>query len=414
MSRPVKNNVLKLISTLVLVVTVLGACSIDESGSATATSEPTAAAVSASAPEPSPAPTPAPTVEAVVTPTAPSPAAVDPVETSDDAALQVDPTTVLGMSADARHGYVAARNAWLDPVPCGSAPEPALVGVDIEPSTPDNVVLFDGGFEAVGSLQQMAFSDEGRAAVLLSCGESTETPWLQILDFDDEGRVTEVGPVLDLPEQDSLSGPYLASWDGNSQVSIYVYPNSEWHELAIDAATGEVLASQQRSYLDDFVLPARKWKTSPDGQFSYREIDDPQGRPGCEGTGFVTTIEVDGGSGPRPALHDPDQVFASVSDLHFGPDQLVSWRSWCEGFALPYVGRIDADGMIINVNYIEVSAIDGQVDDTSTEFRDYRLTNDGFLVGVGARYGATDDPQVALFKHDLAADPRFAAQPDAG
>jgi hypothetical protein len=268
------------------------------------------------------------------------------------------------------------------------------------------------GLEQAGDVRQVLVGPGTSAAILSSCGSSdAPTVWLQRAEFGSDGRIIDLGDRLEMGGEKE-SDPYLLRWVDDeiieARVIIEVDPDDyeswlvERRQLSID--TGEVSAVEQFSYFDDGEFASRPVLMTADG-FTYRVIDDPSGSVGCEGFGIARTLELDGGGQRRLALTQPDLVFSDVSDLHVAATGHISWTSGCEGYVSAYVGKILADGRIADAHLIETFSSEPE---TYSDFQEYRLTNDGFLVAIGQTFQPdSGDSEIAFLRYDLSTDPHF-------
>ena len=267
----------------------------------------------------------------------------------------VDPTLLQGVSPDGRYAFASVASPWNDPLSCDSAPEETLAGIDIEASQPADILLFNPGLVEAANVRQMDFSQGGRAAVLFSCGATEPDVWLKVVEFDSLGRVAIVGPRIDLASASSVDVPFLLGWTGEDSIRLDFFVRNDFgdqetwqfEEQLIAADSGAVLSAELSTYSNGSSRINRHGVTTPDGRFTYRQIEDPTGSTGCEGFGVAVTIEVDDGSERRIAFRDDSQVFSSVSSVQFGPDDLILWTSGCEGYISAHVGRIAPDGRIV-------------------------------------------------------------------
>lgn len=354
------------------------------------------------------------------TPLPPEPAADPTVQlVPQDPPASVDPTLLHGVSPDGRYGFASVDSPWADPRSCDSEPEETLAGIDIEASQPERILLFNPGLFEAANVRQMDFSQGGRAAVLFSCGATESHVWLKVVEFDELGHVAGVGPRIDVGSASSVEAPFLLGWKDEDSIRLdfFVQNDSDdqqtwqFEEQLIAADSGAVLSVELSTYSDGSSRINRHGVTTPDGHFTYREVQDPTGSTGCEGFGVAVTIEVDDGSEQRIAFRDDSQVFSSISTVQFGPGDLILWTSGCEGYISAHVGRIAADGRIVDGHLVDLYAIEA-VDTAYVEYQHYRLTNDGLVVVLGGRYDGEAPGELALMRYDLSTDPQFVVTAD--
>ena len=325
---------------------------------------------------------------------------------------------VLAMSPDARFGYVATHAYWNDPVDCDGPPREALARIDLRVDDPSDVSATAAGLVENVDVEQMIFSPGGRAAVVVSCGGGDTNSSLHVVEFDEAGRVLDLGPAIHVEDDPNEDTPYLIQWDDEESIRFQLYVQEDpadpesafFEERVISAIDGTVLSSGPSPFEDEGAGFTRPAVPTPDGSFTYREVADPSGLLGCEGFDVAATIEVDDGSGPRPAFRDSSQVFSNVADLHFGPDGLIAWTSNCEGFTTAHVGRIDDDGSILDAHFVDTYSL--QSDDGFVDYYAFRLSDDGFIVGLGLRFRDDGESELALIRYDLATDPQFVVTAD--
>ena len=377
-----------------------------------ATTEPEATAVVPDVVSTSAPPTPDPNPTAEPGPTA----AAEPAGPIPD--FRGD--NILGISTDARFAYAGTTTPWRDPSSCDAQPFEALAGIDATVASAGDARPFEAGLKTSGDVVQVVFGADGSAAILLTCGEQQRS-WVQSATFDASGIIVDLSLPLVLSDTGSQRLAVIAGVEGD-HVMIETVIEDDPDDLeswviqtrTVSLTTGDVIDTQERPFFDENGLVTASTFTTPDGQFTYSEAQDPGGRLGCEGASPAVTISVDDGSGPKPALGSDGLVFSDLSDLHFGPDGLVAWTSSCEGFTSAYVGRMLDDGSIADAHF--VSDID-QIDrETFVNLVHYRLADDGFLVGVGPLFAPNSDPSadpiVHVVRYDLGSDPKFVQTAD--
>lgn len=385
-----------------------GSATVTQTGT-TATSvaaEPTVAQVDNTEPTAVPAVEEPPSVVPEPTPTAVGP----PVVQLPTDAFRAD--AVLGLSSDGAFAYAGTSSPWNDATSCDDEPTDSLVAVDVVAAATSAPTIIAAGLEQAGDVRQMVFGANSSVAILSSCGSADADPelWMQRGELGADGRLVSLGPRLDMNAAGE-SDPYVLRWVDDESVELRVIIEEDPEDFEtwlverrqLSLSSGQVVRVEQYGYFDDDGFNARGELETENG--TYRVIDDPAGRLGCEGFGVAVTLQLDTGDEQRLALTQPEFVFSDISELHMSPDGYISWTSGCEGFVSAYVGRVRADGMIADAHLIETFSF---LADTYVDIQYYRLSNDGFLHGVGQSFDPDADANGPdLLRYDLAADPHF-------
>jgi len=395
---------------------VASACSADTPIDAALPPAPSATAPAATTSQVEPTAVPAAPVEptaAVAEPT------VDPADSSGTESVTPEEPldfavgALVAFSHDGVWAYGGTANVWDEGAPCDSAPVPALAVVNVEEAVAENAESYPAGISQPGTVRQLVFSDEASAVVVSACGPfESQTVWMQRVVFGANGRVAELGDKISLNGSEGGGDPFVQRFIGADAVAarvvIEVDPDDyeswiiEHREISLVDGTSTLLSSA--SILDDDAWFLPNELTVPDTGLTYREIEDPGGRLGCEGFGVARTIDVEVDGVRMPALPDA-LVFSSVENMHVAPGGYVAWTSGCEGFATAYVGKIQADGTIVDAHYINTY---DPANEHFLEPQSYRLTNDEHIVGVGFSYGPeTADGELGFVRFNLADDPYF-------
>lgn len=320
---------------------------------------------------------------------------------------------IVAISATGRYAFAGTTSPWNTETPCDAAPSESLAVVDIEQAAQGEVAPFAAGLEQAADVRQLIVNDRGDAVVLSSCGPYDQaTVWMQRAVITNQGTLADVSEPLRFDERSRDA--YVAKWIDDDTIEMRIVieddPNEpaswivERRTVAVD--TGEVLSAEQFDYVGDdgfLASPA----TLQVGDLQYRSAEDPAGALGCEGFGVSRTLEVDDGSGYRPALAQPALVFSTVDDLHTDDVGHIAWTSGCEGFVTAYVGVVMPDGTIADAHRIDTYQLEENTD-SFTDYYDYRLTPDGRLAGIGQTFDSeTGENTPAFLLYDLATDPNF-------
>ncbi len=275
------------------------------------------------------------------------------------------------------------------------------------------------GVEQSGDIRQMVVGGENSAAILSSCGPADAAIlWMQRVELGTDGRVVALGDVF-LLSGDADGAPWLLGWIDDDtiemRVTIEVDPDDYEARLVerrqVSMSSGEIIAAEQFDFFDDNAFVPSPTSITANG-FTYRVIDDPTEAPGCEGLGSARTIGLEGGGEPTVALTQPDIRFSTIESLHAASTGHVAWTSVCEGFVSAFVGMIQADGRIADAHMIDTYAFESDPDDY-VDYQVYRLTDDGFVVGVGQRHDfESGEFSLAVLHWDLSTDPNFVNTAD--
>ena len=373
----------------------------------TATSEPTP-------PEPDPEPESSDPEPAEPEPDDPDPGAP---EAGDPTLAPPTDTPVLieaflGFSPDGKYAYDGSVNPWNGSFPCGATLEEPVVGIDLMRSSEANdFVTFAGGIDMPGVASGLYFHESGNGVVVMRCGEyPDEQETLVPVVVAPNGQLDVVGEPYLLTLGDAryqwivgMPGPMLVEVQATFGADDD-YDNWTREIRQIDLASGDVVTVAEVA-LDDETRRERPGFTTPDGRFTYTEIDDPAGSVGCEGYGIAASIALDDGSGPRPIFGADQAAWSSVDNMQFGPDGLVAWTSGCEGYVSMSVGRIRDDGTIADVHWLDTQSVDNP--DYYVEFQHLRMLADGSVVAIGLHWNEdnTNEPRFRVIS--LVDDPGF-------
>jgi hypothetical protein len=349
--------------------------------------EPTASVEATPAPEPTPEPTTVPTL---------------PAET-------FRPDNVVAISADGDYGYAAITRYWEAETPCDAEPIEQVIGLPLANAEADPQP-FSAGIAHAGDIDRLLI-DQGRFAAIARCANPTTEDQLQVIAgrVESDGRFTiETERSLGAIE-DNRSPWFTQLADGQLSYRLLreVDPDDwdtwQWEFRTLDIETGEDELLATSSYDDLGPWPEPLLETS-DG-FVYRETLDPNGAVGCEGFGVATTIEVEANGQSTLALGRAGLTFSSVANMQINDDGYVFWTSSCEGYDSAYVGQMRSDGTIVDAHFISTSDSEGSF----AEYRNYRLTNDGYVRAVGNRvvYDDSGPDSLAVLNYDLSTDPHF-------
>lgn len=327
----------------------------------------------------------------------------------------VDLVWFLGFSPDGAFGFDAVRSPWQGRTACDNASRPLITTIDLQASGDDQLFGFDAGLIAPGEPTQLHLTDENVGVVLTSCGDypDVEERLVAVELMPDGSLVARSEPLL-LNNDDLVQGNWLRGLvDGDTalvEVTVGVdedYDNWAREVQHIDLLTGAITVTASQP-LDDEARVASPPATTPDGRFTYQEIDDPLGSTGCEGYGIAATIAVDDGSGSRPVFGPDQPTYSSITDMHFGPDNLVAWTSGCEGSTTLNLGRINDDGTIADPHWLNLYTDEYQVENSYVEFQHYRLMDDGTVAALGVVYNSETDESTGTYRRiDLSADTGF-------
>ena len=366
--------------------------------------EPTAQSTPVNAPEPTASPEPTTGLE-------PTPA-LEPTPTAVLPQAEFRADAIVGISDGGAYAYAGTTSPWLDETPCDDVAAESLSVVNIAAGVEGVVAGVAAGLEQIGDVRQFLPGVGSNAAILSSCG-NVEDPvlWLNRVALGADGRIMSVGNRLDL-DGGGDRDPYLIRWVDDDTIEARVIVEADPDDAAtwlierrqISMTTGQTVSVEQFDYFDDAGFANSPALTTPTG-FRYQVIDDPAGGLGCEGFGVARTLELDNGTGRRLALTQPGLVFSDVSDLHWAPTGHIAWTSGCEGFVNAFVGKILDDGTIADVHLVETYLLPNS---EFTDYRFFRLTNDGYLAAIGQEFGpGSEDPKPKFLRYDLSADPHF-------
>ena len=411
-------RVLVLVAALALTASACtGSATVTQAGSAGngTEGEPTSAPVTDAEPTARPTVDETPTTVPEVTgppQTTPTPSG-PPLVSLPTEAFSTD--SVMGLSSDGVFAYTGTSSPWNDPTNCDGDPAESLAVVDVVTAASGVLTVAAAGLEQVGDVRQMVFDDAGSVAILSSCGPPNEaTLWMQRADVASDGRIISLGERIDMSAPGE-NDPYLSRWIDDDTVEVRVVIEVEpddfdsWlvERRQLSLTSGQVLAREQFGFYDDSFSAGAELVTD---NGTYRVVEDPDGRVGCEGFGVASTLELDTGDEQRLALAQPGLVFAQVSDLHMTADGYIAWTSGCEGFASAYVGRVQSDGTIADAHQIDTFLF---VADTAVDFQYYRLSDDGFLHAVGRSFDPDFEVRAPGFlRYDLSEDPHFVNTAD--
>ena len=303
----------------------------------------------------------------------------------------------LGFSPDGRFAYDSSVNPWSGSFPCGATLEEPIVGLDLDRSSQaDDFVTFASGVDLPGVASDLHFHSSGDGIVVMMCGEYPDAQETLVpVSIAPDGQLVVTDAPYDWSTGDARY-QWIRGMVGPNVVEVEMtfgedddYDNWTREIRQIDLATGEwtvvaVLADDDERRIE------RPGFTTPDGRFTYTEIDDPAGSIGCEGYGVAASIAVDDGSGPRPIFGADQPAWSSVRDMHFGPDGLVAWISACEGYAGLNVGRILDDGAIADAHWVDTYVVEDE--DEYVEFQHLRLLPDGNVVALGLHWSNDGEP----------------------
>ena len=370
-----------------------------------------------------------PTVDAVEPTAVPAQPTTEAAEPAEPTAVPATPTpelpslpvesfnaeNLLAIGADGRYGYAGTSAPWA-PTPCDGASADALVAVNIEAAVQGDIRPVEAGLDQIGTVRQLMVGPDGSVAVLSWCGDTEQgESWLQRIALGSDGRVAELGPVIPVGIEEG-NDPFLRGWLDAATVEIGFSvagdadDGTDWYfeHQRISLDTGELLDVEIVDPFDDSAFVSKATLTTPDG-FTYRAIDDPDGSFGCEGVGVARTLEVDDGESVRLALTQPELIFSDVADLHMSASGHIAWTSGCEGFVSAFVGKVLPDGLIADAHLIDFYT---EPFENYVEYRAFRLTDDGYLVGVGQSLDSEGDSSATFLRYDLAADPNFVNTAD--
>ena len=326
----------------------------------------------------------------VAEPTVVPAAEADPVAPPTDTPVLLE--GFLGFSPDGRFAYDSSVNPWSSPFPCEATLEEPVIGIDLARSTEvGDFVTFASGIDVPGVASELHFHRGGNGALVMLCGEYPDArETLVPVTIAPDGQLVAVGDPYPFPS-DGVQYQWIRGMVDPGVVEVEVTLGEEndhenWIRRIqhIELATGDMTTIAELAW-DDETRIASPGVTTPDGRFTYTAIDDPAGSIGCEGYGISASIAVDDGSGPRP-IFGPDQAaWSSVTDMHFGPDELVAWISSCEGYSSLNVGRILDDGTIADAHWVQTQQVDNPED--YIEFAHLWLMPDGNVVAMGLYWG---------------------------
>lgn len=318
---------------------------------------------------------------------------------------------VRSISTDGAYAYASTSLVWEEPADCdGPAIERlAVVGIEAAIAGAEPV---GAGLVDVAHVEQMVIGPNNQVAFVLRCGPYSESrSWVQFADLGSTGQIASLGARL---EFEPNGAPIVERWENADAVVISTYvrtdPSEEYADAVefrtIDVADGNIIESEQFDINDDAPW-GRSAELTANG-VTYRVIDDPNGSLGCEGFGAAVTLELDDGSGQtRVALAQPEVAFSSVFELSATPSGYISWVSACEGYSTPWVGKLAADGTIVDAHYVDTYGYEFGFDEYP-EFQAYRVTDDGFLVAAGSSFNSDSQASTPAFlRYDLASDPHF-------
>lgn len=396
------------LGALVVVVALLATACRAETELVTPAEAPTATSestLSAAEPEPDPAPDPEP-AEAEPEPEADSGALAPPTDTP------VLIEAFLGFSPDGSYAYDGSVNPWNGSFPCGATLDEPVVGIDLMASSEANdFVTFAGGIDVPGVASGLYFHKAGSGVLVMRCGEyPDEQETLVPVAIAPNGQLDVVGEPYPL-----TLGDARYQWINGVPEPMVVevgamfgadddYDNWTREIRQIDLSSGDVVTVAEVAFDDESRRPQPGF-TTPDGRFTYTEIDDPAGSVGCEGFGIAASIALDDGSGPRPIFGADQAAWSSISDMQFGPDGLVAWTSGCEGYVSMTVGLIRDNGTIADVHWLDTQAVEDP--DDYVEFQHLRMLPDGSVVAIGLHWNEdnTNEPRFRVIS--LLDDPGF-------
>lgn len=318
----------------------------------------------------------------------------------------------LGFSPDGRFAYDSSVNPWNSPFPCEATLEEPVIGIDLARSTDvADFVTFASGIDLPGVASELHFHAGGTGALVMHCGEYPDArETLVPVRIAPEGQLVVIGDPYPFPF-DGVQYQWIRGMVDPGVVEVEVTLGEENdHEnwirqiQRIELATGDVDIVTELAWDDSTRIPMPGF-TTPDGRFTYSEIDDPAGSIGCEGFGVSASIAVDDGSGPRPVFAADHGAWSSVTDMHFGPDSLVAWISNCEGYASLTIGRILDDGTIADAHWVQTQQVENPED--YIEFAHLRLMPDGNVVAMGLHWGSDGDTEPRFRVISLEDDPGF-------
>lgn len=333
---------------------------------------------------------------------------------------------LLGISSDGGFAYVGTKDAWSEVPACDDDPTESLVAINVIASAEDNkLAMAVADFAVAGAIRQMAFNDDGTAAVVWSCGPEEERRYfLQHGSLGGQGAIVAPTTPVELVVPEGELPPALLHFVSSESVLFSVgldplpddpFLSRRFERREISVLTGETLASESFLESQDEPVPGPAF-VSPDGRYSYRAIDDPAGNVGCEGSFTSRTLEVSDESGARLALGPDGVLMASISDVQFGPDGLIAWSNGCVANTNPVVGRIQDDGTIVDGHYLGEIAPIGAEEPATARYRFFGISDDGHLIGLGSGSGGTDvdidSGHVRVFRYNLALDPGFVESAD--
>jgi len=389
------------------------------------TSEPTPVDAADTRAEVAP-PTPGPDATAVV----PEPAETESANPATAALPSATSGALLGISHDGGAAFIGVRDPWNDAPECDGEATESLIAIDVLASAEDDqLALATAGLEIAGVVNQMVF-DDNAAAILWSCGPEAERRYfVQHAPIDGQGTIVGASSAAEVVVSAGERRPTMVRFVSSTTVQVLVildsqaddpFQSTRFDHREISLLTGEVLGTESLLKLDGEQFPGSSF-TSPDGRYTYRSIDDPNGRIGCEGSLTARTLEVSDESGSRLALGPDGVLMASISDVRFGPDGLIAWRNGCVQNTNPTVGRIQDDGIIVDGHHLGTFFTPiGADEPESARYQFFALSTDGHLVGLGGSGGGggggiginLDADNVRLFRYDLAADPQFVESAD--
>ncbi|MEM7091602.1 MAG: hypothetical protein AAF567_01265 [Actinomycetota bacterium] len=330
-----------------------------------------------------------------------------------DSGQPVTLTWFLGFSPDGRYAYDSSVDPFAgeDGHPCDAPPsDHAIVGIDLAATTEDDFVTFESALEVRGAPYTVELRPDGTGVLETRCGPwDDERQALVPIEIAADGTLVATADPIELYDPITQYAFFNGFVDERTVEFSWTLGDDEdidnWvSEIRyIDLITGEIVTVRELGF-DESRNFRETPAVSPDGRFTYTAIDDPNESVGCEGYGKAVTIAVDDGSGARPVFGPDQPTFASVRDIHFGPDDLVAWTNQCEGPTTLHVGRLLEDGSIVDQHFVDTwEPLD---DDRFIEWTGLRLSAQGDVIGLGLEFeDGISTPRFGRFSLD--GDPKF-------
>lgn len=314
-------------------------------------------------------PTPAPTSPSAE----PRPTPISPL------LARVGSSPISGFAPDRGFGFFATHNGWDGPN-CEGLPTEQLLTFTLDANNEPRYA--NANFVRHESLSMLEFGPNQKAAALLQCGDEWS---MELVAFDDVGQYLSSSARIRL-------GP--ATWYNNivwqSETAVTIDHTDthdstdveEWEQVtttidfAAQTATPEV--TEPWNPIPGFAQLAQ----SRDGSLTWFSGPDPSGALGCEASGTASTIFISATGSTEdavPAIRD-GSLFAWISQMQLGPDNLAVWTSECEGSPAFFAGRIGPDGNILDPHRIDLSGLVDPDENRWPDVRSATLDDEGKLL----------------------------------